>query len=191
MLVPAIVYKDQIEKQFAKRMYDDDMFYYQGYAHGHEMTEITPEDNLYQWAIVGQITEVGNTIVPDVENNGYKYISHKYHYGQKLIGYFAYRIDPATDNVYNFGLYSFDKGNALIGHDVFKKMEELISDHHRVEWRCVGGNKALRGYENFLKIIAMKSQFYMVRTHTMTDVTKDNYGNYHDEYVFEIVNTEV
>ena len=187
MLVPAIVYKDEIEKQFAKRMYDDDMFYYQGYAHGHEMTEIKPQDNLYQWAIVGKRTARGCTIVPDDEKDVYKWIPHNCHYGQKLIGYFAYRIDPVTDNVYNFGLYSFDKGNALIGHDVFKKMEELIEENHRVEWRCVGGNKALRGYENFATRIAEKIPYLKVNIHQMTDVTRDNQGRYHDEYVFEIV----
>lgn len=32
MLVPAIYYKKEIEEEFAYRMYDDDMFYYQGYA---------------------------------------------------------------------------------------------------------------------------------------------------------------
>ena len=171
MLVPAIFYKKEIEDEFEWRMYDDDMFYYQGYAHGHEMTEIEPQDNVYQWAIMGY----------SMRSCGYT----------RPIGYFAYRIDPATDNVYNFGLYSFDKGNALVAHDVFKKMEELIKEHHRVEWRCVSGNPALRGYESFLKRIAMKSPFYMVRTNTMTDVTKDNQGNYHDEHVFEIVNMEV
>jgi hypothetical protein len=136
---------------------------------------------------MGQITEVGNTIVPDVENNRYKCISHKYHYGQKLIGYFSYRIDPATANVYNFGLYSFDKGNALIGHDVFKKMEELIKEHHRVEWRCVSGNPALRGYENFATRIAEEIPYLKVNIHQMIDVTKDNQGRYHDEIIFEIV----
>ena len=167
MLVPAIVYKDEIEKQFAKRMYSDDMFYYQGYAHGHEMTEIKPQDNVYQWAIVGYNLK-------DYARNF-------------VIGYFAYRIDPATDNVYNFGLYSFDKGNALIGYDVFKKMEELINEHHRIEWRCVGGNPALRGYKKFAMRIATKHPHWIVNMHQMRDVTKDNQGNYHDEYIFEIV----
>lgn len=190
MLVPAMLYKDEIEKQFAKRMYDDDMFYYQGYAHGHELSEIKPQDNLYQWAIMGQITEVENTIVPDVENSGYKCISHKYHYGQKLIGYFAYRIDPNTNNVYNFGLISFDKGNALIAHDVFEKIEELILNHHRVEWRCIGGNPALRGYKNFIKRINRKYNL-QCKMHFFTDVVKDNQGMYRDEVVFEIVNNDV
>lgn len=187
MLVPAIVYKEEIKKQFAKRMYDEDMFYYQGYAYGHEMTEIEPQDNLYQWAIVGQITEKEATIIPAAENNALKWIPYKYHYGQKLIGYFSYRINPATDNVYNFGLYSFDKGNALVAHDVFKKMEELIKEHHRVEWRCVGGNPALRGYENFATRIAEEIPYLKVNIHQMIDVAKDNQGRYHDEYVFEIV----
>ena len=188
MLVPAVVYKDEIKKRFIERMYSDDMFYYQGYPYGHETTEIEPQDNLYQWAIVGQITEVGNTIVPDVGNNGYKFIPHKYHYGQKLIGYFSYRINPTTDNVYNFGLYSFDKGNALVAHDVFKKMEELIKEHHRVEWRCVGGNKAMDGYVKFCKRMLKKHSNLYVQRVRLTDVTKDNHGNYHDEHLFEIVN---
>ena len=169
MLVPAMFYKDEIEKQFAKRMYDDDMFYYQGYAHGHEMAEIKPQDNLYQWAIMG-----------------YSLISCGY---TLPIGYFSYRIDPATDNVYNFGLYSFDKGNALIGHDVFKKMEELINEHHRIEWRCVGGNKALRGYVRFMEYIHKKYGYYVYK-HRLTDVTKTPHGNYRPEHIFEIVNKE-
>lgn len=167
MLVPAMFYKDEIEKQFAWWLYDEDMFYYQGYAHGHEMTEIKPQENLYQWAIMGYSLRSCGYTLP--------------------IGYFSYRIDPATDNVYNFGLYSFDKGNALIGHDVFKKMEELISEHHRIEWRCVGGNKALRGYKRFAMKIATNHPHLIVNLHQMHDVTKDNGGGYHDEYIFEIV----
>lgn len=161
MLVPAVLYKDEIEKQFAKRIYDNDMFYYQGYTHGHELTEIKLQDNLYQWAIIGK--------------------------NDNLIGYFSYRIDPASDNVYNFGFYSFDKGNALVAHDVFKKMKELIKEHHRVEWRGVGGNPALEGYKNFVAKIAIENPFWIVKIHKMIDVTKDNQGNYHDEYIFEIL----
>ena len=161
MLVPAMLYKDEIKKQFAKRMYDDDMFYYNGYAHGHEMTEIKPRDNLYQWAIIGK--------------------------NDNLIGYFSYRINPATSNVYNFGLYSFDKGNALVAHDVFKKMKELIEEHHRIEWRGVSGNPALKGYEIFATRIAEEIPYLRFNIHQMIDVTKDKQGRYHDEYVFEIV----
>ena len=170
MLVPAIFYKMEIEEKFEWRMYDDDMFYYQGYAHGHEMTEIEPQDNVYQWAIMGY----------SMRSCGYT----------RPIGYFAYRIDPATDNVYNFGLYSFDKGNALIGHDVFKKMEELIKEHHRVEWRCVGGNPALRGYVRFMEYIHKKYGYYVYK-HRLTDVTKTKHGNYRSEHLFEIVNKDV
>jgi len=167
MLVPAIFYKKEIEEEFAYRMYDDDMFYYQGYAHGHEMTEIEPRDNVYQWAIMGY----------SLKSCGYT----------RPIGYFSYRIDLASDNVYNFGLYSFDKGNALVAHDVFKKMEELIKEHHRVEWRCVSGNPTLRGYESFATRIAEEIPYLRFNIHQMIDVTKDNQGRYHDEIIFEIV----
>ena len=172
MLVPAMLYKDEIEEQFAKRMYDDDMFYYQGYAHGHETTEIKPQDNLYQWAIVSK------------RKGFYCY------YTKQLIGYFAYRIDPNTNNVYNFGLISFDKGNPLVAKDVFDKIKELILNHHRVEWRCIGGNPALRGYKNFIKRINRKYNL-QCKMHFFTDVVKDNQGMYRDEVVFEIVNNDV
>lgn len=183
MLVPAIVYKDEIEKQFAKRMYDDDMFYYQGYAHGHEITEIKPQDNLYQWAIVGKGPQHGS--IYDVTDGSCSPI-----YDDKLIGYFAYRIDPNTNNVYNFGLISFDKGNPLVAKDVFDKIKELILNHHRVEWRCIGGNPALRGYKNFIKRINRKYNL-QCKMHFFTDVVKDNQGMYRDEVVFEVVNNDV
>jgi hypothetical protein len=152
MLVPAILYKTEIEEAFAKEIYTDDYFYYTGYAHGHELPNIVIEDNLYQWAIVDE--------------------------KEKLIGYMAYRI--SGDCAYNFGLYSFDKGNLIVGRDLFAKMEELVQQYHRIEWHVVGGNHVKRSYDNFCK----RHNGYCVRLH---DVCKDNCGNYHDEYIYEII----
>ncbi len=154
MLVPAILYKEEIEKAFAKELYTENYFYYCGYAHSNSLTEIVAEDNSYQYAIV------------NMDN--------------QLIGYLAYRISINSDTVYNFGLYSFDKGNFIIGKDLFEKMEELVRIFHRVEWRMIGGNPVQKHYDKFCK----KHNGNIVILH---DVCKDNNGNYHDEYIYEII----
>lgn len=88
--------------------------------------------------------------------------------------------DPNTESVYNFGLYSFDKGNPLIGYDLFTEMERLVSLYHRVEWRMIGGNPVKKHYDRFCK----KHGGNVVRLH---DVCKDPLGHYVDEYIYEIV----
>ena len=135
-------------------MYDNDYFFYMGYAYGHELPNIQPADNIFQWAIV---------------NNK-----------NKVIGWFAYRIQPETDTAYNFGFYSFDRGNPIIGRDIFKKMEDLVKEHHRVEWRMIGDNPVQKHYDKFCE----KHNGNRVHLH---QVCKDTHGQYHDEYIYEIV----
>lgn len=154
MLVPAILYKEEIEKAFAKELYTENYFYYCGYAYCNSLTEIKAEDYIYQYAVLNS--------------------------GGKLIGYLAYQIDANSDTVYNFGLYSFDKGNFTIGKDLFKKMEELVGKHRRIEWRMIGGNPVKRHYDKFCK----KYNGNVVRLH---DVCRDDSGKYHDEYIYEII----
>lgn len=40
MLVPAILYKEEIENAFAKKLYTNDYFYYYGYVYGNGLPEI-------------------------------------------------------------------------------------------------------------------------------------------------------
>ena len=153
MLVPAIYHKEKLEKLFAMHMYDDDMFLYNGFAHCNELPNLKPERGRYSWAIVD---------------------------GEKVVGYFSYFIDAESDNVWSFGLYSFEK-NKIIGLDVYRKMVELVSKHHRIEWRMIGGNPVQRHYDHFLK------HFHGSRV-ILHDVSKDGEGKYRDEYIYEILN---
>ena len=153
MLKPAILYKVEIEKLFAEKLYTEDFFYYVGYPQWFRLPEIKDGENLYQWAILD---------------------------GEKVIGYLGYRIDMYTDNVYSFGLFSFDKGNIKLARDVYNKLTELINKHHRVEWRAIQGNPAIRGYTRFCKK-------YNGCILTYRDSVKDIDGNYRNEYVFEVV----
>jgi hypothetical protein len=123
VLVPALTMKEEINKAFYEILYTEDFFYYAGYAHCHELSEIKPKDNVYQYAIVDE---------------------HR-----KLLGYFAYTIQD--DAVSNFGLISFDKGNIIVGRDITQKLEELVKTYRRMEWRMIGGNPVKRSYDRFYK----------------------------------------
>lgn len=127
MLVPAILYKEEILEEFGKRFYSDDMVYYNGYLGSSPPTIGDDNDgNHYQYAIV---------------DNG------------KLVGYFTYMIDWYSSCAHCFGLFSFDRSNRTIGLDVFRELKRIINDYklHRMEWRMVGGNPVERHYDKFCK----------------------------------------
>ena len=161
MLVPALLYKKEIEDYFTKHLYDYNMFLYNGYAHSNSLPKIESAENIYQFAIIDK---------DDTDN--------------PLKGYFSYRIDLLTDCVYNFGLISFcedeKKKSRRIGIDVYKELVKLYKTHHRIEWRVIGNNPVIRHYDSFCK--RLKGN----RVH-LHDVVKDNNNNYQDEYLYEII----
>lgn len=161
MLRPAIEYKDKLLELFSKEIYSDRYFWYAGYAHGHKLPTISDEDNIYQWAILSDVFTVE--------------------------GYLAYSVYPEIDSVENFGLYSFDDDDNFIirralsvGKDVHEKLEELVEAHHRVSWRMISGNPVMSSYDAFCR----KHHGNKVCLH---DICKDVYGEYHDEYIYEII----
>ena len=123
MLVPAILFKEQIEKEFQKRYYTEDMLFETGCMEQWlpDIQEV-PCEGRFDYAIVPR---------------------------DKLIGYLGYQVDYYVSKACNFALISFSRGNPIVGKDVFEKMEELVSTMHRVEWRMVGGNPAERSYDRF------------------------------------------
>lgn len=157
MLKPAILYKEEIAKQFMNYFYSMDMFYETGSMETW-IPEIPDKSDGYSfhWAIV------------DVED--------------KLIGFLSYCIDFYSGNMSRFGLISFDRGNILIGKSVFEEIERCINDYHlhRVEWRMIGGNPAERGYDAFLKR-------HNGTKHILKDAVRDRYGKYHDDIIYEII----
>lgn len=125
MLVPAILYKDEIEKEFKKLYYTKEMFLETG--------------SLENWC-------------PDIENSKEGWDNQfAIVYYNELIGYLSYTVDYYIDKAYNFALISFDKINPIIGKDLYNELERLIKRHHRIEWRMVGGNPVERHYDKFCK----------------------------------------
>lgn len=98
----------------------------------------------------------------------------------KLIGYMQYRVAYYTSYAYNFNLFSFDDGNPLIGKEAFNILESLIEQFHRVEWRAVSCNPACRGYDHFI-------ERHNGTKHVLKDASRDETGNYYDDFIYEIV----
>ena len=125
MLVPAILYKDEIRKKFMEYTYTDDMMNYNGcLASGIPNIDECSDASNYQYAIV---------------DNG------------KLMGYFTFQIDWYSSCINCFGLFSFDRNNKTIGVDVYRELKKIIKDYHihRMEWRMVGGNPVEKHYDRF------------------------------------------
>lgn len=154
MLVPAILYKEEIIKEFQKLYYTDDMLFETGCLEQWcpNISDM-PKEGRFDYAITNE---------------------------NKLIGYLSYQIDYYTSKAYNFGLMSFDRGNPIIGKDLFEKLKELVSTMHRVEWRMVGGNPVEKHYDKFCKK-------YNGNKHILKDSIKDKNGKYRDDIIYEIV----
>lgn len=154
MLVPAILYKEQIIREFQKLYYTDDMMYETGCLEQYiPAIPEEPDEGRFDYAIINK---------------------------DKLIGYLSYRVDYYVSKAYNFGLISFDRGNPVVGSDLFKKMEELVRLLHKVEWRMIGGNPVEKHYDKFCQI-------HNGKKHILKDSVRDARGEYHDDIIYEII----
>ena len=158
MLKPAICYKAEIENALKEYFYTDDMMFYQGCVNSY-LIEVSEKgkDGHFQYAVIGD--------------------------GDKLIGYIAYTIDYYSSCAYNFGAFSFERGNPVMGRELFSILENLVNRMHRVEFRAISGNPAIKGYDKFLerhKGIGEK--------HIFRDEFRDAHGKYHDVYLYDFVN---
>lgn len=158
MIKPAICYKADVEKALAEKFYTDEMMYYRGCLDS-SLLEVddNSEDGRFQYAVL----------------NG----------KGDLIGFISYWVDYYSSCAYGFGIFSFNKGNPVMGRDLFYLLEELLKTLHRVEFRAIEGNPAIRGYDHFLE-----RHKDVGRKHILTDTFKDRTGKYRNEYIYEFVN---
>lgn len=158
MIKPAICYKADVEKALAEYFYTDEMMYYRGCLDSH-LLEV--DDNSgggrFQYAVLNSKGD--------------------------LIGFISYCVDYYSSCAYGFGIFSFHKGNPVMGRDIFYLLEELLKTMHRVEFSAIEGNPAIRGYDHFLE-----RHKDVGRKHILTDIFKDRTGKYRNEYIYEFVN---
>ena len=160
MLKPAICYKTEIENAIKQFYYTDDMMYYTGSIDNAAIDIPSESDGYYRYAVM--------------DTKG------------RLIGYITYFVDWYSSCAYNFGAFSFNRGNPIMGRELFRLFEKLIHTLHRVEFLAVEGNPATKAYDKFLKRHAN-----IGKKHILTDAFKDTNGNYHDDYIYEFINNDI
>lgn len=157
MLVPAIIKKNEILEAFKNYYYTEDMMYETG-----GLTNWLPN--------IQEETESGRFQYAIVNLDG------------KLLGYLDYHIDWYSSCASRFGLISFDRGNLIVGRDLYSELNKLIYEYklHRIEWRMIGGNPVEKHYDKFC-------EKYNGTKHILKDAIKDKFGNYHNDIIYEII----
>ena len=156
MLKPAAMYKDILMEKFTSILYTEDYYYYCGYPNT-GLPEICVENGIYSYAIV------------DKNDN--------------VIGFFTYQVFDLTNTAYNFGLISFDKGNPIVGVDIYCKMKELLKIYHKLEWRVVEDNPIRLMYDKFC---ARYDGF----VHRIHDNSRNLKGKLVDSFIYEILTSK-
>jgi hypothetical protein len=170
MLVPAILYKEEIEKQFKTIQYTDKFLWYTGSLDNYDM-EVKTEGDKFAFAIVCQ---------------------------EHLIGYISFRVDWYCSMAYNFSLIRFSDAFVEIGGvatiTIARDIREVIRmiegfNLHRIDFRCVSGNPAEQKYDKIVDRILDKGVYdcYMP---TFKDNIKDTHGKYHDTICYELIRRE-
>ena len=159
MLVPAVLYSQEIEEKTKEFFYTDDMLYWTGsvYSYSFEVNINSTNksgEQVFQYAVINE--------------------------NKELIGIICYTIDLYASCVYQFGIFSFVRNTMTFAADLVKVLNSL-SHYHRIEWRCVAGNPAEKFYDDICKK-------YNGRKLILKDCIKDLQGNYYDSYIYEIIN---
>lgn len=166
MLVPAIQYKEEIEKQFKAIQYSDKYLWYTGSIDNYDL-EVKTEGDKFAFAIVTYI-----------------------HDREVLVGYVSFRVDWYCSMAYNFSLIKFLDAPMVMARAVREVMRMIESFNlHRIDFRCVSGNPAEKKYESICWKIKDKGEY---RTHYQIfhDNIKDRQGTYHDTIVYELIRRE-
>lgn len=158
MIRPAIFFKDELTKAFGSILYTQEHFYYEGGIDNYEQ-EITEEADKFQFAILDH---------------------------EQLVGYISFRVDWYCSCAYNFGLISFaDRPSKVIASAILAVIKMIEGFNlHRIDFRCICGNPAERGYDGIIEKFHGK---YNLRKFAFVDNTRDRQGYYHDTIVYEMI----
>lgn len=125
-LVPAITYKDQIEKYIRSIYYSDQSYLMSGF--NHSFNEIISDDKdgtLFQWAILN--------------NSG------------QLMGFVSYQVDWYDSILKKLKLLSFVEGNDCIHYAMSAIVEKINSYNlHKMTFYSIDADPMLQKYINFV-----------------------------------------
>lgn len=176
MLVPAITYKEEIEREFKKIQYTDKYLWYTGSIDNYDI-EVKTEGDKFAFAIVEPCINQYCEVWYDV------------------IGYISFRVDWYASCAYNFGLIRFhDKGTKVSQRRITTAIREVILmieffKLHRIDFRCVSGNPAEKKYYKIMMKI-VKQRRYKFDEMIFHDNIRDRQGDYHDTICYELIRRE-
>lgn len=174
MLVPASLYKEEIEKQFKAIQYTDKYLWYTGSIDNYDM-EVKTEGDMFAFAIVEPFAS--------------RYCKTEYF----LLGYISFRVDWYCSMAYNFSLIRFNNSPKATGimtsaiREVIRMVESF--NLHRIDFRCVSGNPAEFSYWRIMKLVEKSGKWHWHEI-KFTDNIRDTHGNYHDTIVYELIRRE-
>ena len=158
MIVPAIQYKDEIEKEFRWIQYTNKYLWYTGSIDNYDI-EVKTEGDKFSFAIVRQ---------------------------EHLIGYISFRVDWYCSMAYNFSLIRFSDAFVEIDGVVTRTMASAIREVirmiesfnlHRIDFRCVSGNPAEFSYWRIMKLVEKSGKWHWHEI-KFTDNIRDYKGEY-------------
>jgi len=170
MIVPAITYKEEIEREFKKIHYTDKYLWYTGSIDNYDM-EVKTEGDKYAFAIVCQ---------------------------EHLIGYISFRVDWYCSMAYNFSLIRFSDAfveiDGVATRTIANAIREVIQliesfNLHRIDFRCVEGNPAEFKYWRIMEVVEKSKKWYWHGI-KFTDNIRDYKGEYHDTICYELIRRE-
>ena len=139
MLIDARICTKELIELFKAHANDDDMYYF------------TADKNEKEFSYIG------------VDSKDY-YENHQYaiYDGKRIVGYFTYcweEVESVSFNfgvgleLFNFGLYSFDKNNPIIGLDIYREMQRLCKEYGccYVSFWMIRGNPVEKHYDRIIK----------------------------------------
>jgi len=170
MLIPAIQYKEEIEKQFQRIQYSEKYLWYTGSIDNYDI-EVKTEGDKFAFAIVESC---------------------------QVIGYISFRVDWYCSMAYNFSLikflpHYFDNPTQEY-KDSTKKMASAIREVirmiesfnlHRIDFRCVSGNPVWRKYDHLL--VWFHRRDWISNMIVFRDNIRDRQGYYHDTICYELI----
>lgn len=166
MLVPAITYKEEIEREFKKIQYTDKYLWYTGSIDNYDL-EIKTEGDKFAFAIVCQ---------------------------EHLIGYISFRVDWYCSMAYNFSLIRFSDAfveiDGVATRTIANAIREVIRmiesfNLHRIDFRCVSGNPVWIKYDHLL--LWFHRRDWIGNMIVFRDNIRDRQGNYHDTICYELI----
>jgi RimJ/RimL family protein N-acetyltransferase len=161
MLVPASLYKEEIEKYFKQIQYSDKYLWYTGSIDNYDM-EVKTEGDKFAFAIISDE-------------------------GGLVVGYVSFRVDWYCSMAYNFSLIKFLDAPMVMARAIREVMQMVEGFNlRRIDFRCVSGNPAERGYWRILKRIDTQKK-YTIRSLVFTDNIRDWKGEYHNTICFELL----